>query len=1051
MKKLCLLIALLILVSSVLVACGSSGGETSKEPSSAGQESNGTSQTDSTGGESSGESSEPSQNESSEEEPEVYEYATVVSTGKPYTSTVEPGEAYPDTYNSELTDNLFAPTTGVGYSDSKLVGYAPGSESGVTIVVDLGEVMDKLYEFKVSYLCTSVAGIAAPSSISVYISSDNANWERAGRLTMGKYEEDTMQIATLTLTRSVSARYVKFIVNKNAAWIFLDEVMVVANIPSGQTREDWVEAINKRYGLEELTADQRSAALKAISGSKADRSKYRTNIAKGVAYTTTGTADANHPDSNKMLTDGNISQFLEGKTWVGYTGGKEMEIVINFPSARNNISGFELYAYNNPATGVSFPVAVGISVSSDKTNWTQVGRVYAPTDNRQEIFTYVLELEYEITARYVKFTLAETDCTAFYIEEVKVIAYVDEVENKTLYPALSIPKVTKDEYWPSSDPDYNKTINLIKGLYPQIHHVSKVEEECWSNNTPVTSKLMTDGVYATSNDIHNGFFFKFNRGSHRDVFFDLTKVSAVSEFKASFTHITQWAVYAPDYISVYLSTDGQSWYLAGRIKPDISADPGIAKGTLELETPVAARFICFSFDMATWAGCDELEVIGTKKVDSSVKTLKDSGFNIKDKFMVDKYAAPDENVLGGVEDLYLVYHSTSRKRTQEEFLPLLAYIDANGEMKDILFDGYLFLMSGSLPSGNAGHAAFTKSDCEWLVKTLFEEGYNINALEKAAGQVKQALGLGDGYKYKFYVALYYPKANGFFGDLDGDGKADTLSNLEKRLEAVEYYINLFEAELSKQNFKNIEFYGYYWYDEAASAEENDMVLINGVSDIVHNHGYQLFWIPYYVASGYSLWSEHGFDVAVMQPNYAFGLDRPISSIINTANFAKRFGMGVEIELDGRAINNELFLKRYMQYLEYGVYYGYIGDCINMYYMGFDDFNKAYESKSPKLRLIYEYTYQFIKGTLDINPDALSPVSFTAAKDTPTNSTLNPDRDETMQFKILVSPKHGTVTINSDGTFTYYPDKGYTGADEFTYVYSRYLGDSEPCSVSITVG
>ncbi|MDD4124668.1 MAG: DUF4855 domain-containing protein [Eubacteriales bacterium] len=1046
MKKLSLLLVLVMLITVILVSCGGGSVETSRDISSGESHVN----------ESEEESDESSESESSADEsstvdePEDFDYATVVSSGKAYTASITPGEQYPDSYGTELTDGLFATAASASYSDTKLVGYAPGSESGCTIIVDLGEVMSDLYEFRVSYLCTSIAGIAPPNSIYVYISSDNEKWERQGRCSLATYEADTMKLAVLTLNRSVSARYVKFIVNKDSAWIFLDEVMVVANIPSGDARAEWVAAINQRYNMEELTFDQRSEALKAISGEKADRSLYRTNIAKGCSYTANGEIDTSHPDkSNTLLTDGKISRYLEGETWVGYKGGAEMEIIVTFSSAKNNISGFELYAYNNQITGISFPCSIIVSVSTDKTAWTEVGRVYAPSDNGQGIFTYVLELDYEITAKYVKFTLTETDCDVFYIEEVAVIAYTEEPANITLYPVIVMPEVTKDEYWPSSDSDYNDTINLISGLTQQISCASSVEEDYWSNNTPVTSTLMTDGKYSASTDIHNGLFFKFNRGDHRDIIYNITKLSSLSSFKASFTNISSWAVYAPSYVSVYLSADGRTWYSAGIMTLDTTKDPGVVQGTLTLDFAVEARFVCFAFDMGAWAGCDELEVIGTKKVSSSVKKLENSGFSVKEKFMTGEYMAPDESLLGGVEDLYLVYHSTSVKRGSADLLPALAYIDENGDIKDTMFDGFLFLLSGSLSSGYGGYNGFTKSDGEWLISTLFADGCNINALEEAAGQVKTALGNSD-YKYKFYITLYYPKTGSNFGDIDGDGKNEVLNTLEERLAAVEWYMSLFEEELAKKDYKNIEFCGYYWYHEAASAENGDMELINGVSELTHSHDSQLFWIPYYVAPGYSLWAEHGFDVACMQPNYAFKLDRPISNIINTANLAKRYGMGVEIEIDSKALTNDLYLQRYMTYLEYGVYYGYINDCIHMYYMSFYDLNNACASESPRLRLIYDYTYQFIKGTLNITPDTVDTISANASKDTPCASTLNPEGVDIKLYKINVSPSHGTVTINIDGTFTYYPDKGYTGTDEFYYVYSEYLGYSEPCLVTINV-
>ena len=64
--------------------------------------------------------------------------------------------------------------------------------------------------------------------------------------------------------------------------------------------------------------------------------------------------------------------------------------------------------------------------------------------------------------------------------------------------------------------------------------------------------------------------------------------------------------------------------------------------------------------------------------------------------------------------------------------------------------------------------------------------------------------------------------------------------------------------------------------------------------------------------------------------------------------------------------------------------------------------------------------------------------------------LTDDETGMLSFEVDSSPKHGTVTINLDGSFAYYPDKGYTGEDSFTYRYSEQLDYSAPCVVNITV-
>ncbi len=49
-----------------------------------------------------------------------------------------------------------------------------------------------------------------------------------------------------------------------------------------------------------------------------------------------------------------------------------------------------------------------------------------------------------------------------------------------------------------------------------------------------------------------------------------------------------------------------------------------------------------------------------------------------------------------------------------------------------------------------------------------------------------------------------------------------------------------------------------------------------------------------------------------------------------------------------------------------------------------------------------------------------------------------------------NPSHGTLTLNSDGSFTYVPATGYSGTDTFTYLVNNTFGNSNTATVSITV-
>lgn len=86
-------------------------------------------------------------------------------------------------------------------------------------------------------------------------------------------------------------------------------------------------------------------------------------------------------------------------------------------------------------------------------------------------------------------------------------------------------------------------------------------------------------------------------------------------------------------------------------------------------------------------------------------------------------------------------------------------------------------------------------------------------------------------------------------------------------------------------------------------------------------------------------------------------------------------------------------------------------------------------------------------------------SFTTAEDTSLNSDLKPANGSSADvssgdggnvWSKLTDPAHGTVTVNTDGTFTYTPAANYNGTDSFTYEICDVDGDCDPATVSITI-
>ncbi|MEG1742909.1 MAG: discoidin domain-containing protein, partial [Clostridia bacterium] len=466
--------------------------------------------------------------------PKEFSNATIVSQGKTYTASVAAGKGYEDTYNSELTDGILSASENADYTDKKFSGYAVDNSSLITFIIDLGKEYDNLYMFAVDYLCTNKVGIGPPSSISVHVSADNKKWDRLGLCKLPKSEEGTTKQAVLKLDKTVTGRYIKFAVSKSSAWTFLDELIVYADVPSESNDADLQNAISEIYKNDK---NDYAAAIAALKSGNIDFSKPKIPVSITSHYEFSQTPLQKYNDSAKVkLTDNNICGYYESGSWVGFGDGKDVDITIELPQKRDDISQFTLDTYSNKTIGIYFPSCVMISVSSDNKTFTPVGRIFAPANSNLPTFTYSLVLDCAISAKYVRYTLKSFGKNIMLAEEATVYSYAENKEPETMYPQLEFPNITKPEFFPSSDKNFNDRINLIFNKTQQISVTTEPEKTYWDSNSPITSTLLTDGKFSTTNDLHNGSFFKFCRGSHRNVIYDLGKSCAIDTFTASFTN-----------------------------------------------------------------------------------------------------------------------------------------------------------------------------------------------------------------------------------------------------------------------------------------------------------------------------------------------------------------------------------------------------------------------------------------------------------------------------------------------------------------------------------
>ena len=87
------------------------------------------------------------------------------------------------------------------------------------------------------------------------------------------------------------------------------------------------------------------------------------------------------------------------------------------------------------------------------------------------------------------------------------------------------------------------------------------------------------------------------------------------------------------------------------------------------------------------------------------------------------------------------------------------------------------------------------------------------------------------------------------------------------------------------------------------------------------------------------------------------------------------------------------------------------------------------------------------------PTAVSD-SFSTSQDTSFTANLRSNdsglEDVPINYILASGPDNGTVTVNSNGSFSYIPGSGFSGSDNFTYTVTDVDGDNSTATVSITV-
>ncbi|MCW8856850.1 MAG: Ig-like domain-containing protein [Kangiella sp.] len=89
--------------------------------------------------------------------------------------------------------------------------------------------------------------------------------------------------------------------------------------------------------------------------------------------------------------------------------------------------------------------------------------------------------------------------------------------------------------------------------------------------------------------------------------------------------------------------------------------------------------------------------------------------------------------------------------------------------------------------------------------------------------------------------------------------------------------------------------------------------------------------------------------------------------------------------------------------------------------------------------------------VNTKPEATAQSVMTETDTTVNGQLEGSDADgDSLTFSLSQDVMYGVLTVNSDGSFSYTPDNGYTGTDQFSFVVSDGNATSDPAIVDITI-
>lgn len=851
--------------------------------------------------------------------------------------------------------------------------------------------------------------------------------------------------------------------------VLLVSLFLLASCAEGNNVSQSVSDTVSEESKEVFVKDPAVDVINSLVSVPVDRTLKAENIFSGMKYTYDPAPIEDYGDpSFTKLTDGATRELFDKNCWVGFKNTSVVNITFDI-TGKTGLSDIEIGVLQRMDYGIYYPDEVMLQASADGKNFTTVSTLETPEGlGHSSKYIYRFALPMAVDAPYVRLVFHKGNTNFLFIDEIFGYAFTengifdisggqtaalgdDEYDyyGYSLNTDITVPVSESDE-------DYGayQNLALLEGVDVQVTHFDPMLESSFGSNTPIetVAEKLTDGNKASSAHYTDSAFSVFQRAGGRHVVIDLGNKMAVDKVSLETLNYVSVGVGTPPAVAVSVSNDGKEWVSAGGVFSGVYGDKTVQNITLDIpfEDTYICRYVRVSFQTAPHNATtssvymSEIEAWGKKDTSSATEPVESTSS------VAGRY--PDPDVIGSKAMILTAIGNISAGNAlgYDEALANYGYYDKDGELVDHFFDSVLLA-----PANWFSRTADIKANVESWISEITAEGYNLDAIDSAVGDINSSL--GEERKVTVWLNLWCPHTDNTCADIDGDGSDEDFSKEADRLAFLKWQIDQNIRAFNEKGYENITLAGLYWNDECLFDDTADMErsLIADMNEYIHSLGYKSFWCPYYNAYGIWWWYEMGFDFACLQPNYMFYATET-TRLSTAAELARIYGMCVELEIED--IKSEGSCGIYREYLREGVDSGYMNS-VQLYYQGGTPgaIYNSMDEKDDYTVAIYHDTYLYTHDKLDKtynlvgesgNMDAFKDISVNVLHGE--KASLSLGNMDNVTYTIVCSPLFGSLRINADGTCTYKAMDGYMGSDAVSLIFRDGAGNTKTVNINITV-